>query len=170
VTDFCTCRFLIKIHINNTEKKEFKRFLIMSIKTILEQKPSGILSLSENETVLSAVKKMAAEVVGSIIVLDGEELSGIFTERDLLKVCAKDPSKLDSIPLKDVMSKNLIVANSEDSVDDVLGMMISKKFRHMPVMDGEKVVGLISIGDAVKDKMDKAIEEANMLRQYIHGA
>jgi predicted transcriptional regulator len=68
------------------------------------------------------------------------------------------------------MSKNLIVANSEDSVDDVLGMMISKKFRHMPVMDGEKIVGLISIGDAVKDKMNKAIEEANMLRQYIHGS
>jgi CBS domain-containing protein len=142
----------------------------MSIKSILDSKSHSILSLLETESVLSAVKKMADAGVGSIIVLDGEELAGIFTERDLLKVCAKDHLKLDTILLKDVMTKNLTVANSEDSVDDVLGMMISKKFRHMPVLEGSKILGLISIGDAVKDKMDKAVEEANMLRQYIHGS
>jgi CBS domain-containing protein len=99
----------------------------MSIKSILDSKSHSILSLLETESVLSAVKKMADAGVGSIIVLDGEELAGIFTERDLLKVCAKDYLKLDSILLKDVMTKNLTVANSEDTVDDVLGMMISKK-------------------------------------------
>jgi CBS domain-containing protein len=142
----------------------------MSIKSILDSKSHSILSLLETESVLSAVKKMADAGVGSIIVLDGEELAGIFTERDLLKVCAKDYLKLDSILLKDVMTKNLTVANSEDTVDDVLGMMISKKFRHMPVLEGSKILGLISIGDAVKDKMDKAVAEANILRQYIHGS
>jgi CBS domain-containing protein len=142
----------------------------MSIKSILDSKSHSILSLLETESVLSAVKKMADAGVGSIIVLDGEELAGIFTERDLLKVCAKDHLKLDTILLKDVMTKNLTVANSEDSVDDVLGMMISKKFRHMPVLEGSKILGLISIGDAVKDKMDKAVAEANILRQYIHGS
>lgn len=142
----------------------------MSIKNILEAKSNAILSLEESETVLSAVKKMNESGVGSIIVMDKGELSGIFTERDLLKVCAKNHDKLDNIPLKDVMTKNLTVANCNDTVDDILSTMITKKFRHMPVMDENKILGLISIGDAVKSKMEKAIEEANALRQYIHGS
>jgi CBS domain-containing protein len=142
----------------------------MSVKAILENKSSSILSLEESETVLSAVQKMNEHGIGSIIVLNKDELSGIFTERDLLKICAKSHDKLGEIQLKDVMTKSLTVANYNDSVDDVLSTMVKKKFRHMPVMDGNKILGLISIGDAVKSKMEKAVEEANALRQYIHGS
>lgn len=141
----------------------------MSVKTILENKSDQILSLDASETVLSAVKKMVDTGVGSIIVLEKNELAGIFTERDLLKLCAKSHLELESIQLKQVMTKSLTVASADDSIDNVLATMVSKKFRHMPVMDGDKILGLISIGDAVKIKMQQAIEEAHMLRQYIHG-
>lgn len=141
----------------------------MSIKTILESKSSEILALEESETVLDAVQKMNEKAVGSVVVMSQGKLSGIFTERDLLKVCAKNHDKLAEIPLKDVMSKTLTVASADTELDDILATMVSKKFRHMPVMEDDKILGLISIGDAVKEKMEKAIEEAKMLRQYIHG-
>jgi CBS domain-containing protein len=112
---------------------------------------------------------MADAGVGSVIVLEKNELVGIFTERDLLKICAKKHLELESIQLRQVMTKSLTVASADDSVDNVLATMVSKKFRHMPVMEGDKILGLISIGDAVKHKMQQAIEEAHILRQYIHG-
>ena len=142
----------------------------MSVKTILEGKKNIILYLSETDSVVAAAKKMADAAVGSILIFEKDELVGIFTERDLLRLCATSHDKLDSILLKDVMTKNLTVASADDSVDDVIGTMIAKKFRHMPVMEGDKILGLVSIGDAIKDKMNKAIEEANMLKQYIHGS
>ncbi len=141
----------------------------MSIRTILENKDKELLSIEETETVLNAVQKMAEKGVGSIIVLDKGQLSGIFTERDLLKICARNHEKLGALLLRDVMTKNLTVASPDDNIDDILATMVSKKFRHMPVLDGNQILGLISIGDAVKHKMEKAIEEAKMLRQYIHG-
>jgi CBS domain-containing protein len=128
-----------------------------------------LVTLSASDSVLTAAQKMAEIGVGSVIILEGSELSGIFTERDLMRICAKDHLNLGTIPLKDVMTKNLTVANPDDSVDDILSSMITKKFRHMPVMEGKEILGIISIGDAIKDKMNKAVEEADMLRQYIHG-
>lgn len=141
----------------------------MSIRTILENKDKNLLTLEETETVLTAVQKMNERGVGSIIVLSKGKLAGIFTERDLLKLCAKSYDQIPNIQLKDVMTRNLTVASPDDNIDDILATMVSKKFRHMPVMEGDKIIGLISIGDAVKDKMEKAIEEANLLRQYISG-
>lgn len=141
----------------------------MSIKAILEKKNKEILSIESEETIIQAVKKMNEKGVGSIVVLNRGELEGIFTERDLLKICAKDSRSLDSIQLKEVMTKSLTVASIEDDVDDILATMLSKKFRHMPVMEGNKLIGLISIGDAVKQKYDKTKEEVSMLRQYMYG-
>lgn len=139
----------------------------MSIKAILDSKPVKILSIEGKESVLAAASKMAEIGVGSIVIMNGEELAGIFTERDLLKLCAKDHKNLDKVLIKDVMTKNLIVANVNDSLDDILNTMTSKKFRHVPIVDGNKLIGIISIGDAVKFQMNKAMEEAKLLREYI---
>lgn len=141
----------------------------MSVRDILKDKAGEVLSIEESKMVLEAVKVMADAKVGSIIVTFQGKLAGIFTERDLLRLVAEKSDSLGTIPLKDVMTSQLTVAGPDEDVNDVLTTMISKRFRHMPVMDGEKIIGLISIGDAVKTKLEKTQEEMHSLREYMYG-
>lgn len=141
----------------------------MSIRTILESKEQKILTVEENTKVLDAVKKMGQMGIGSIIATKDGKLSGIFTERDLLRLVAKDHTSLETTVLKNVMSTHITAASIDDTVDDVLNTMITKKFRHMPVIDGENFIGLISIGDAVKDKLEKTQKDLHVLQEFVGG-
>ncbi len=152
-------------------RHSFKFLQDMSVREILKNKTSELFSIEESHTVLEAVQKMHNAKVGSVIVTkDNGSFSGIFTERDVLRLTAEKYNELGKIHLKDVMTTHVHVASSADTVDDVLNTMISKKFRHVPVIDGDKVIGLISIGDAVKHKLDKTQSEMHMLREFIGGA
>ncbi|MDZ4727955.1 MAG: CBS domain-containing protein [Leptospira sp.] len=141
----------------------------MSVKEILKDKQSSVFSIEENHTVLEAVKMMADAKVGSVIVTFEGKLAGIFTERDLMRIVATSYEKIPTMKVKEVMSTQLIVAGPNDEIDDILNTMISKRFRHMPVLDGEKIIGLISIGDAVKTKLNRTQAEMHILREYMYG-
>ncbi|MCG6150181.1 CBS domain-containing protein [Leptospira levettii] len=141
----------------------------MSVKEILKDKASSVLSIEEDRNVLEATQMMVGAKVGSLIVTFQGKLVGIFTERDLMRVVAKDHANLDKIKLKDVMTTQLTVAGPDEDVDDILKNMITKRFRHMPVLDGDKIIGLISIGDAVKTKLSKTEAEMHILREYMYG-
>ncbi|MCG6141424.1 CBS domain-containing protein [Leptospira mtsangambouensis] len=141
----------------------------MSVKDILKDKASSVLSIEEDRNVLEATQMMVGAKVGSLIVTFQGKLVGIFTERDLMRVVAKDHSNLDKIKLKDVMTTQLTVAGPDEDVDDILNNMITKRFRHMPVLDGDKIIGLISIGDAVKTKLTRTQAEMSILREYMYG-
>ncbi|TGN17624.1 CBS domain-containing protein [Leptospira idonii] len=141
----------------------------MSVRDILKDKPSSVLSIEEDRSVLEATKLMVDSKVGSVIVTFQGKLAGIFTERDLMRVVAKDHLALANVKLKDVMTSQLTVAGPNDEIDDILKTMISKRFRHMPVLDEEKIIGLISIGDAVKTKLNKTEAEMHILREYMYG-
>lgn len=142
----------------------------MSVKDILKDKASSVLSIEEDRNVLEATQMMVGAKVGSLIVTFQGKLVGIFTERDLMRVVAKDHSNLDKIKLKDVMTTQLTVAGPDEDVDDILNNMITKRFRHMPVLDGDKIIGLISIGDAVKTKLTRTQAEMSILREYMRAA
>ncbi|EKJ87875.1 CBS domain-containing protein [Leptospira bourretii] len=141
----------------------------MSVKDILKDKASSVLSIEEDRNVLEATQMMVGAKVGSLIVTFQGKLVGIFTERDLMRVVAKDHANLDKIKLKDVMTTQLTVAGPDEDVDDILNNMITKRFRHMPVLDGDKIIGLISIGDAVKTKLTRTQAEMSILREYMYG-
>ncbi|XDD53145.1 CBS domain-containing protein [Leptospira sp. WS4.C2] len=141
----------------------------MSVKDILKDKASSVLSIEEDRNVLEATQMMVGAKVGSLIVTFQGKLVGIFTERDLMRVVAKDYANLDKIKLKDVMTTQLTVAGPDEDVDDILNNMITKRFRHMPVLDGDKIIGLISIGDAVKTKLTRTQAEMSILREYMYG-
>ncbi|PKA10254.1 histidine kinase [Leptospira meyeri] len=125
--------------------------------------------MEEDRNVLEATQMMVGAKVGSLIVTFQGKLVGIFTERDLMRVVAKDHANLDKIKLKDVMTTQLTVAGPDEDVDDILNNMITKRFRHMPVLDGDKIIGLISIGDAVKTKLTRTQAEMSILREYMYG-
>ncbi|PJZ45109.1 CBS domain-containing protein [Leptospira brenneri] len=141
----------------------------MSVKDILKDKASSVLSIEEDRNVLEATQMMVGAKVGSLIVTFQGKLVGIFTERDLMRVVAKDHTNVDKIKLKDVMTTQLTVAGPDEDVDDILNNMITKRFRHMPVLDGDKIIGLISIGDAVKTKLNRTQAEMSILREYMYG-
>ncbi|GBF49715.1 signal transduction protein [Leptospira ryugenii] len=141
----------------------------MSVQEILKDKASSILSIDESHTVLQAAKMMAEAKIGSVIVTFEGKLAGIFTERDLMRIVAQQYEAIPSLKLKEVMTTQLTVAGPNDEIDDILNTMISKRFRHMPVLDGEKIVGLISIGDIVKTKLTRTQKEMHILREYMYG-
>ncbi len=141
----------------------------MSVRDILKDKQGSVLSIEEDQSVLEAAKLMGKSKVGSVIVTFQGKLAGIFTERDLLRLVAEKYESLPSIKLKDVMTTQLTVAGPEEDINDILTTMISKRFRHMPVMEGDKIIGLISIGDAVKTKLEKTQAEMHILREYMYG-
>ncbi len=125
------------------------------------------ITLPPNTTVLEAVKRMADHIIGSILVLQGENLVGIFTERDLLnRVIAKglDPEKIE---LKQVMSKNVTTIPVQETVENCFKKMEETKCRHIPVVDGTKIVGIVTMRNILEWLTEEIKEENFFLKNYI---
>ena len=152
----------------------------MKIKDILHEKGNDVVTIEPNGTVQEAISRLNEHGIGALIVT-GErgETSGIITERDILRVCGdrcialSEPSLLEetSCPslVQDVMTKDLIIGVPDDDLDYVMGIMTKNRIRHLPVMDGKKLVGIISIGDVVNAHLAESEFENRMLKDYIHG-
>ena len=142
------------------------------VSEILEQKGKVVFTINENEVIFNAVKKMNDYKIGSLLVInDEEQLVGIITERDILYKCytSKELMSNSKVEVKERMtsSEKLIVGKMDDSATSIMNTMINRKIRHIPILDGETIVGLISIGDALKGALDARESEANMLREHI---
>ncbi len=142
------------------------------VSEILEQKGKAVFTINENEAIFNAVKKMDDYKIGSLLVVNNDEqLVGIITERDILYKCytSKELMVDTKVAVKERMtsSEKLIVGKMEDSATSIMNTMINRKIRHIPILEGETIVGLISIGDALKGALDAREIEANMLREHI---
>jgi CBS domain-containing protein len=104
------------------------------------------------------------------VVTEGKSPIGILTERDILRVTARSPGELDSIEVATVMTVKLITASPEDELADMMDVMTENKIRHLPVLEGGRLVGIVSIGDLLNACRVEAEEENSHLRQYIQGA
>ncbi len=102
--------------------------------------------------------------------MEGERPTGILTERDILRVTAQSPGELDSIQVGAVMTRDLITAGPHDRLAEVMDVMTENKIRHLPVLEGARLIGIISIGDLVNACRVEAEAESSQLRQYIQGA
>ncbi len=125
------------------------------------------ITLPPSTTVIEAAKKMADHLIGSILVLQGENLVGIFTERDLLnRVVAKglDPEKIE---LKQVMSKNVTTIPVQETVENCFKKMEETKCRHIPVVDGIKIVGIVTMRNILEWLTEEIKEENFFLKNYI---
>jgi CBS domain-containing protein len=140
-----------------------------SIRNILKQKGSTVHTVRPDSTVFDALKAMADANVGALLVMDGERLAGIVSERDYArKVILKGRSSLDT-RVDDIMSTRVICARPEQTVEECMGMMTAKAVRHLPVLDHKEVVGIVSIGDLVKAIIGEQQLIIEQLENYIHG-
>ena len=139
---------------------------VNSLSEILEEKGGHVLEIDADATVLEAVQQMVATNVGSLLVTVEGEVSGIVTERDYLRrVTLED--RTEQAPVREIMSAPLVVATPETTIDECMALMTDRRIRHVPVVEENKVVGLVSIGDLVKFKSKLQTFEIQFLNDYI---
>ena len=142
----------------------------MKIEEILRNKGHDVVTITESRTVLAAAQALVDHNIGGLVVTEGERPIGILTERDILRVTAQSPGEIDSILIGSVMTRDLITAEPQDRLAEMMDVMTENKIRHLPVLDGDRLVGIVSIGDLVNACRIEAEQENSQLRQYIHGA
>jgi len=140
-----------------------------SVSEILETKGAMVLSVGINESVFDAISLMAEVNIGAVLIQDGGTISGIFTERDYLQRVALKSLSSKETRVGDVMTKPVISADKSDSIQQCMETMTTCHCRHLPVVEGEKLLGIVSIGDLVKRMLDEKQIEVEKLSQYITG-
>lgn len=139
------------------------------VQHILDRKGNEIWTIPPHSTVFEALKIMAEKEIGALLVQDKEKVVGIISERDYArKVVLKGKSSKDA-PVKDIMSEKVIYVKPSTSVEDCMVLMINKRIRHLPVFDNERLAGLVSIGDVVKEIIDEKEVVIDELVRYITG-
>ena len=137
------------------------------VSEILGDKGQEVLKIEANAAVLEAVKQMVDANVGSLLVTDGGEVTGIVTERDYLRRVAHEGPTDDDVTVRDIMSSPLVVVGPETEIDECMAVMTDRRIRHLPVVDNGEVVGIVSIGDVVKFKSKQQSFEIRYLTDYI---
>lgn len=136
---------------------------------VLENKGHDVWSIGPDNTVFQALQRLAEKNVGALMVLDGSELVGIFSERDYArKVILQGKSSSDTL-VREVMSSRVLYVRPEQSVEECMALMTKYHIRHLPVIDGDRLVGVISIGDLVKSMISHQEFIIEQLENYIAG-
>lgn len=137
------------------------------VKHLLESKGSEIWSIDPGDTVLDAIKLMAEKGIGALLVMQGEELTGILSERDYARKVILQGRASNNTAVREIMTDKVFCTNPEHSVDECMSLMTEKRIRHLPVVDGGSVIGVLSIGDLVKAKIEDQQFQIQQLENYI---
>lgn len=139
----------------------------MTIKTILQQKGSKVFTMAPTATIADVARELATQRIGAVVVLDGERLVGIVSERDVVRRIAEIGACALEESVADIMTKRVEIAALDDAISSVMQRMTHSRFRHMPVVEDGRLIGLVSIGDVVKERIDEAERERDDMRAYI---
>ncbi len=142
---------------------------MIAIRQLLDQKGREIVSIHPEATVFDAIAKMADRDIGSLVVVDRERLVGIITERHYARNVVLKGKTSPATPVREIMEVNVVTVRPEQRVEECMALMTAKRVRHLPVMEGEKLVGIISIGDLVKSIISGQRFVIDQLEHYIHG-
>jgi CBS domain-containing protein len=137
------------------------------VSEILDEKGHKVLEIDANASVFEAVQQMVEANVGSLLVTEGGEIRGIVTERDYLRSVAAEERNDRETPVRTIMSTPLVVVTPKTPVDECMALMTNRRIRHLPVVDGGEVAGIVSIGDVVKFKSREQSFEIQFLQDYI---
>ena len=138
----------------------------MNVATILKQKGSGVFTTSSDKSLLDIAKLLQQHGIGCIVIVSDDKIAGIVSERDLLRAIGHAGPKVLEQPVSDFMTKTVITARETDTVDQLMEEMTKRQFRHMPVVEKERLIGLVSIGDLVKIQISEIELEAAATREY----
>jgi len=142
----------------------------MTIARVLHGKGSAVETIAGDATVFDAVRRLGEKKIGALPVVDGDTIAGIMSERDVVYCLREHGPDVLEWPVSRVMSSPAITADSETEVMAALALMTQRRIRHLPVVDGGQIRGIVSIGDLVKHRMDRIEAEAEAMRDYIQSA
>jgi len=140
-----------------------------NVHDILKVKGNAVWSVNPKNTVKDTLKLMAEKNIGAVLVLEGKKIAGIFSERDFAKHSAKHSLKLEEVPIKDMMTSQIISVAPSQSTEECMAVMTSKHIRHLPVIENDELIGLISIGDVVKRIIEDHKFSIDQLQNYVTG-
>ena len=140
----------------------------MQVSAILKEKGREVVTADPDTPIAEIVATLKDKGIGAVIVAgDGDIPAGILSERDIVRAMPKHGAKLMTMRASDLMTREVVTCTQEHTVDEVMKIMTEGRFRHLPVIEGGKLVGVISIGDAVKHRLGELEAEAGALRSYI---
>lgn len=139
----------------------------MNMAGILAAKGGDVVSVGRDVSLEAAAGILAARKVGAVVVLGPDGLEGILSERDIVREVAARGAAALADPVARAMTADVLTAAPSDPVDSALARMTDRRIRHLPVIDGGMLVGVVSIGDLVKSRIDEALAEADAMRAYI---
>ena len=140
-----------------------------TVAELLKSKPARVVSITPEQTVLEAIKVLAAEDIGAAIVMTGDRIAGIFSERDYTRKVILKGRSSDTTRVEEIMTANVIVVNPRTRARECMALMTEKNIRHLPVMDQGRVVGMVSIRDIVSDIIADQDFTIEQLEHYISG-
>jgi len=143
--------------------------LPMLIRDVLTSKSSMVVTVGPDATVLDAAHTLVHHAFGALVVVQRGEILGIITERDVLRLTARDPGAVASTPVSAIMTTDLVVGLADDDVEYGLAVMTNNRVRHLPVVEGKRLVGIVSIGDLVNASLADLQAENRWLRDYVQG-
>lgn len=140
----------------------------MTVATILDDKGRGVVTARPDDTLLSVCQLLSKRRIGAVVVSsDGERVDGIISERDVVAAVAEGGAGCLERPVGNYMTRRVSTCTPDDTVDTLMRVMTTGKFRHVPVMEDGRLVGIVSIGDAVKWRIAEAEAEARAMKEYI---
>lgn len=141
-----------------------------TIRDVLQNKGSGVVSVAPDDTVFDVIALMSDKNIGAVLVRDNDNLSGIFTERDYLnKIALQNRSSRDTA-VRDVMSSPVITAAPDETIDQCMETMTNRRCRHIPVVENRELIGIVSLGDLVRQNLADKEAEIEQLNSYIAGS
>lgn len=140
---------------------------MITIRDILNEKGQNVYSVTPETTVYESLEKMSAHDVGSMLVMEGDKLMGIFTERDYMKKIILQNKASKTTMIKEIMTTNPVCITPSDSVDNAMSIMTKQHCRHLPIIEETKIIGVVSIGDLVKKKISDMDATIKYLSDYI---
>jgi len=142
----------------------------MKVKDILKTKGPEVITIWEEKSLQDGIDTMVQNKVGALMVINaGGKLTGIITERDVLRAYHTHPDAAGSLAIKEIMTRNVIIGDAEDSIDYVESVMTENRVRHLPILSDKRLIGIISIGDVVKASSKESKTENRYLKDYIEG-
>lgn len=140
----------------------------MYVQSILDRKGAEIVTTCPEETIAATARLLNEHRIGAVLVLDSaEHVAGVISERDIVSGMAKHGAGVAEMTVADLMTRDVLLCRPTDTIEDITAIMTARRVRHLPVLEDDRLVGIVSIGDVVKQRLDEAALEVDSLRQYV---
>ncbi|EJW10316.1 Inosine-5'-monophosphate dehydrogenase [Rhodovulum sp. PH10] len=143
----------------------------MTVKTILDRKGSDVATIDPATSVATATKTLGERGIGALVVTGTESrVIGIVSERDIVRALGTRGGEVLETPVSEIMTRKVATCTQHDTIDELMQQMTEGKFRHVPVVEHDRLIGIVSIGDVVKSRLEQMEQESDALRDYIRTA